>query len=515
MVSSSGAWIPPLFLFGVSLALPCRLSAQNSAAAPVDAVATEDLQRHLDILAADSMRAPGVANAALERTAQYVADEFRRLGLAPGGDNGTWFQRYPTPGQLRVDYAASQFVFVAVVGRGSAKIRTENGYESWKNLHFSFADAARFVEPPEEVPPWGGLDRAVVVLAGRQTLASVQQANLANSLVIYVPSVEADSMLRRQILDELRTITRWVILSDDQDASAFAQAAQRSRERPVRLAPSYLYSNGSTWTVAVRQSVLAGCLAGAGIDLEEARSATTPIVQSLPLVGTGIQMVPEKTAGEPLKAPNVVGLLEGTDPKLKERYLVVTGRMDQSFTGRSNVEGLLMLAKAFRQSRAPLRRSVAFVATTEGPGGWRSRAFLAQGQSVRKPVFHLALELAPREAGDSVVTYGAPDFELANPLSWMVATHPELQVTLVDGGTAVDPTLDDFAFVANGVPSLSLHPMQRGTAPGSRLVQDVDPERSARFLRLAYFIGQTVVNADQSPQWSTEGRRRLMEVSSP
>ena len=42
----------------------------------------------------------------LELTAQYVADQFRRFGLKPGGEDGTWFQRYPIT-RRRLDLAKS------------------------------------------------------------------------------------------------------------------------------------------------------------------------------------------------------------------------------------------------------------------------------------------------------------------------------------------------------------------------------------------------------------------------
>ena len=43
----------------------------------------------------DSMMGRDTPSRGLELTAKYVADQFRRFGLEPGGDNGTWFQRYP------------------------------------------------------------------------------------------------------------------------------------------------------------------------------------------------------------------------------------------------------------------------------------------------------------------------------------------------------------------------------------------------------------------------------------
>ena len=40
----------------------------------------------------------GTPGPGLELTARYVADQFQRFGLKPGGDNGTWLQRFPVRG---------------------------------------------------------------------------------------------------------------------------------------------------------------------------------------------------------------------------------------------------------------------------------------------------------------------------------------------------------------------------------------------------------------------------------
>ena len=74
------------------------LSAQNGTS-----VSAARLRADLFRLAADSMmgREPGSLGNA--RAADYVAAEFRRLGLEPAGDSGTYFQRVP----LAVDHPSA------------------------------------------------------------------------------------------------------------------------------------------------------------------------------------------------------------------------------------------------------------------------------------------------------------------------------------------------------------------------------------------------------------------------
>ncbi len=72
------------------------LTAQMAAPAKPTSVITPDaIYQHLSVIADDSMMGRDTPSAGLDMTAQYVADQFASIGLKPGGENGTWFQRYP------------------------------------------------------------------------------------------------------------------------------------------------------------------------------------------------------------------------------------------------------------------------------------------------------------------------------------------------------------------------------------------------------------------------------------
>src|SRR4051812_34663841 len=63
--------------------------------ATVAEITAADLRRRLFIIADDSMMGRDPGGAGNYKTAEYVAAEFRRLGLQPAGDNGTYFQAVP------------------------------------------------------------------------------------------------------------------------------------------------------------------------------------------------------------------------------------------------------------------------------------------------------------------------------------------------------------------------------------------------------------------------------------
>nr|MBA3259238.1 peptidase M28 [Gemmatimonadales bacterium] len=75
------------------------LAAQQPAVPPATRVARAVdagvLRAHLEFLADDALegRAPGTRGGDL--AARYIAAQFRRLGLEPAGDSGTYYQRVP------------------------------------------------------------------------------------------------------------------------------------------------------------------------------------------------------------------------------------------------------------------------------------------------------------------------------------------------------------------------------------------------------------------------------------
>src|SRR5438045_9074843 len=77
------------------LTVPVAAQRQQPPARGAAAITTEDVRRRIGIIAADSMLGRATPSPHLDQVAAYVAAEFRRFGLKPGGDSGTYLQRYP------------------------------------------------------------------------------------------------------------------------------------------------------------------------------------------------------------------------------------------------------------------------------------------------------------------------------------------------------------------------------------------------------------------------------------
>src|SRR5689334_4798760 len=77
----------------VTSLLLCAALAQQDTLAPVERRQRADEQ----YLAADAREGRGVGTKGLQDAGAYIAAAFRRAGLKPGGDSGTYFQHFVIP----------------------------------------------------------------------------------------------------------------------------------------------------------------------------------------------------------------------------------------------------------------------------------------------------------------------------------------------------------------------------------------------------------------------------------
>src|SRR5256885_2737029 len=95
--------------------LPGPAAAQRlvPAARGAASITAADVQRRIGIIADDSMLGRATPSPQLDAVAAYVAGEFQRFGLKPGGDSGSYFQHYPLE-VLRFDPESST---IRITGR--------------------------------------------------------------------------------------------------------------------------------------------------------------------------------------------------------------------------------------------------------------------------------------------------------------------------------------------------------------------------------------------------------------
>jgi hypothetical protein len=218
---------------------------------------------------------------------------------------------------------------------------------------------------------------------------------------------------------------------------------------------------------------------------------------------------------EHVPARNVVAYLEGTDPDLRDQWILIgahhdhvgafEGEGDTVFNGAddnaSGTAGVLELAEAFaRRARGP-RRSLLFVTFTgEERGLLGSRQLLADGRvPVGRVVFMLNLDMIGRNPDRAVEVYGDG---YVRGLRTLIEAENTGRLDLEFAGTRHDADSDHHPFYERDVPFAFFF---SGTHADYHRVGDhpdkLDYERMRSIVRLAYTVVDELADADAPPRF--------------
>src|SRR6185295_3242113 len=237
------------------------------------------------IIADDSMLGRDTPSRGLDLTARYVADQFRRFGLRPGGDGGGWFQRYPIT-RRRFAPAASR---VVLSSRGSEAIAR-------------FDRTARYVQGSVPAAPLTG---PAVLVGGTLEPDDVSRMALRDRIVVYAPGAGALPTARAtRVTRALRLAApKALLLISDLEPEAFASRIPhvRAARTTVDLRPA------SPLFLELNEAAISPALRAAGVDLGATRADTAPVFRELPALRTRLELKDSVLAS--LTAPNTVGIL--------------------------------------------------------------------------------------------------------------------------------------------------------------------------------------------------------------
>jgi hypothetical protein len=250
--------------------------------------------------------------------------------------------------------------------------------------------------------------------------------------------------------------------------------------------------------------------------------------------GTYLQRYPvPEMDGE--TAPNAVGILRGSDPELRDEYVVYTAHMDHVGVRRPDESGdsiyngadddasgtatIMEVAEAMASLPTPPRRSMIFVAVSgEERGLWGSEHFVQNAPvAVSSMVANLNADMVGRNWPDTIVAIGKEHSSLGETLEAVNGARPELGMTAIDDIWPDERFYfrsDHYNFARNGVPILFFF---NGTHAEyhrpSDEVELIDGEKTARIGRLLFYLGMEVAQAPDAPAWNPDSYERIVESS--
>jgi hypothetical protein len=510
------------------------------AADPLPAASAPAIRAHVAFLADDLLEGRLSGTRGYDIAAGYVASEFAQIGLRPGVAGTDWMQPVALVESLSL-LPPSRLVLRPTAG---APITMAPG----KNfLPIASPDQATVIAEAPVVfvgfgvsaPDHGHDDLAGIDLTGKVALVfSGAPSRFAPEVRAHYSAglTKTKTLVDRGAVGILQIQTR-----EDQERTPWARLVQQSWRSRMAWADAQGVANGAWPQLAIRASIspdsAAAFFAGAPITLDEAYAAATagtPQASELPL-----EVEQERHSMiRQRQSANVVGVLEGTDPLLKDEAVVISAHLDHvgkgapiggdaiyngAFDNASGIAVMLETARLLASSPVKPRRSVIFLAVTAEESGLQGADYFVQHPTVPREAIvgniniDMPVALAPLA---DVTAFGAENSTLGAAVERAAAAE----------GVAVTPDSkpeevifvrsDQYAFVRAGIPALYIDEGMRSTdpaqdqaarvaaflkeryhQPGDDLSQAIDWPSLAMLARLNARVIADVANDDARPSW--------------
>lgn len=507
----------------VTLVLALALAADLSPAA-------KSWWKHVEFLADDKLEGRDTGSKGHKMAVDYAAQEFEKAGVQPGGEQG-YFQTVPF-NVRKIDESKSS---IKIIRDGKTEDVTL-GREAAISMR---------IDPKPEVTA-----EAVFIGYGfaipEINYDDISGIDLKGKIAVYISGVpegvSAELSAHYQSAGE-----RWKQLKAAGAVGIIAMQNPKNADIPwarssrARLLPSmdladpvYDETKGTevsiTWNAERAQSLFAG----SGHTIEELLklSSDKKRLPRFPLKGK-IQV---KTAVErsSIQSQNVVGVLPGSDPKLKNEFVVLSAHIDHigkspviegdainngAMDNAAGIASMIEIARMFKAQGVKPKRSIAFVAVTGEEKGLRGSRWFATHPTVKgKMVANLNMDMfLPIHKLEVLRVLGLNESDLGDTMraaaekaGIRVQTDPQPERNAFIRS-------DQYNFVRVGVPAINAG---FGYTPGSPeekihkdwlteryhgvtddLSQPVDQESAAKFNAILFDFVNRVADQPNAPQW--------------
>jgi Zn-dependent M28 family amino/carboxypeptidase len=508
--------------------------------AALDAIRPEAVERHMAILAHDSLagRAPGTPGFA--GAARYAEETLRALGLEPAGEDGGYRQHVPLRQSFVVEGSSGMSITSADGTR--ALVYDTDYYLSADPLREDVAieDASvAFVGFGVSAPALGYDDYADIDVEGKVVawLSGAPSAFPSNERAYYSSGAtkQAEAIARGAI----GTLTFWA--PDDPRLRWDVNAARAKQGAFSWLDEEGQPNRGATeirGSASLNHSAVDALFAGAPTPVAravEAAAASEPQAFDL---ATRVSLH-TRTRQEDVASWNVVARLEGSDPDLRDEHVTYVAHVDHFGVGvtvdgdsiyngaHDNASGtaiVLEIARAYTTLPTPPRRSILFLIVTAEEWGLLGSDYFAENPTVPRSSivanFSLDMPFLFHPLHD-IVPYGAEHSSMGESVA-AAADHLGLAI----GPDPIPEQVlfirsDHFSFIRRGIPALFLKsgfetgdPGLDGGAINTRfrsdfyhtpfdaMDQDFDFGAGADHARVNFLTGYVIAQEEDRPSWN-------------
>lgn len=521
----------------VAVTLAACASSPQSLDGSLGLIKKRTLKRHVAWLAHDDREGRRPGEAGYTVAAQYVADQLTAMGLDAAGEDG-WYQSVPLRSYKPKEDAARVVIHDA---EGDRRLVYRDDYSvSADPVKSSFNVRAEvvYVGFGVHAPGLGYSDYTDVDVNGKIVAwyRGGPESIQGEQRTFYTTSArKRDEAVARGAVGTITLRSR----KEEERASW-----DKAKERVGRRARSaWINDDGG---ITGHQAQLQGAayfgpgaaehlFAAASLSYEDSLDAME--AGSVASTNLGVEVsIAGESVHETFASPNVVGLVRGTDPLLRDEYVVYTAHLDH--LGTREVDGqtivyngaydnalgvALMLETARAVVALPPRRSVLFIAVTAEENGLLGSDFFVNNPVVPRESIvaniNLDMPLLLYPVAD-LVAFGAEN----STLQRVAETAAEAEGFFFSPDPMPEENLfvrsDQFSFVRKGIPAIFLVPGFTSLdedVEGEALYRDhlknhyhrasddlgrpIDWSSAVRFARAHTRIGYAVATESARPRW--------------
>jgi len=521
-----------------------RAAAARSEALPVAAVSAmssidpERIRAHVKFLADDLLEGRGTGQRGGDLAALYLATQFEIYGLKPAGDNGTFLQKVPMVG-VTTDPHTTTFTVIPRNGQ-PMNLNYLDDYVATNTSQQSLSDIDAdivFVGYGIHAPEYNWDDYKGADLRGKVLLMLVNEPPSDDPRFFKGKALTYYGRWTYKYEEAARRGAVAAILVHKTDMASYGWDVVRNswggENSYLRVEGPQLQSAGWITLEVARKLAEAS---GKNLEqwMEQAKSRDfRPLPLPLKLKEHLVSKVREFTSS------NVVAMLPGSDPRLKDEAVMYTAHYDHLgirpeapgdniYNGADdNATGcgvLLEMARAFANAAQKPQRSLLFAAVTAEEQGLRGSEYLGKHPPIAAGKITLDLNF------DDVHPWGTPE-EVEVSGAERTNFYPVVQATARDFQLKIRPDphpeagyyyrSDHFSLARVGVPSFSVnegqkfkgHPEEWGAQkaseynrkhyhqPSDEYRPDMDFSADAVMARFGFALGWKAASLPQLLGW--------------